>query len=69
MVVRVAAVETPVQSTLGLEEWEMGAGMSAVRRSELLALLYGRTGKGIRWPVVAASMLAVWFSGEGETEG
>jgi hypothetical protein len=44
----------------------MGAGMSAVRRGELLTLLYGRrgerdgqTGKGIRLPVVQ-------FSGEGK---
>jgi hypothetical protein len=32
MVVRVAAVETLVQGMLRLREWEMGAGMSAVRR-------------------------------------
>jgi hypothetical protein len=39
MVVRAVTVETPVRSALGLGEWEMGAGMSAVRRGELLALL------------------------------
>jgi hypothetical protein len=38
-VVRAAAVGTLVQSALGLGEWEIGAGMSAVRRGELLALL------------------------------
>jgi hypothetical protein len=39
MMVRAAVVGTPVQSTLGLGELEMGAGMSAVRRDELLTLL------------------------------
>jgi hypothetical protein len=34
-------VETLVQNALGLGEWEMGGQMSAVRRGELLALLYG----------------------------
>jgi hypothetical protein len=34
-----AAVRTPVRSALRLEEWEKGAGMSVVRRGELLALL------------------------------
>jgi hypothetical protein len=29
----------------------------------------GRTGKGIRRPVVVASMPAVWFSGEGKWRG
>jgi hypothetical protein len=38
-VVRAAAVGTPVRSTLGLGEWEMGAGMGVVRRVELLTLL------------------------------
>jgi hypothetical protein len=38
-VVRVVAVVTLVRSTLGLGEWEMGAGMSVVRRDQLLALL------------------------------
>jgi hypothetical protein len=38
MVVRAATVRTPVQSALRLGEWEMGAGMSVVRRGELLAL-------------------------------
>jgi hypothetical protein len=38
-VVRAAAVGTLVWSALGLGEWEMGAGMGAVRRGELLALL------------------------------
>jgi hypothetical protein len=37
--VRAAAVETPVQIMLRLGEWEMGVGMSVVRRGELLALL------------------------------
>jgi hypothetical protein len=32
MVVRAAAVRTSVQGTLRLGEWEMGVGMSAVRR-------------------------------------
>jgi hypothetical protein len=71
-VVRVMAVRTLVCSVLGLREREMGAGMSAVRRGELLALLYGwgerggQTGKGIRRPVVVASMPAVQFGGEGK---
>jgi hypothetical protein len=50
--------------------------MSAVRRGELLTLLKGqrgerggRTGKRIRWPVVAASMSVVRFSGEGKQRG
>jgi hypothetical protein len=38
-VVRAAAVGTLVRRVLGLREWEMGAGMSAVRRGEVLALL------------------------------
>jgi hypothetical protein len=39
MVVRAAAVGTPVRNVLGLGELEMGAGMGAVRRGELLDLL------------------------------
>jgi hypothetical protein len=39
MVVRAAVVKTPVQSALRLREWEMGVGMSVVRRGELLTLL------------------------------
>jgi hypothetical protein len=38
-VVRAAAVRTLVRSALRLGEWEMGAGMGAVRRGELLTLL------------------------------
>jgi hypothetical protein len=37
--VRAAVVGTPVRSMLVLGEWEMGGGMSAVRRGELLTLL------------------------------
>jgi hypothetical protein len=36
---RAATVGTPVWSMLELGEWEMGGGMSAGRRGELLALL------------------------------
>jgi hypothetical protein len=46
MVVRAAVVKTPVQSALRLREWEMGVGMSVVRRGELLTLLLGRRGSG-----------------------
>jgi hypothetical protein len=45
-VVRAAAIGTPMRSTLRLGEWEMWGGMSAVRRRELLTLLYGRRGAG-----------------------
>jgi hypothetical protein len=38
-VVRATTVGTPVRSALRLGEWEMGVGMGAVRRGELLALL------------------------------
>jgi hypothetical protein len=38
-VVRAAVVETSVRIVLGLGEWEMGVGMSVVRRGELLFLL------------------------------
>jgi hypothetical protein len=47
--------------------------MSAVRRGEVLALLWGwrgerggQTGKGIGRPVVAASMPVIRFDGEGK---
>jgi hypothetical protein len=39
MVVRAEAVGTPVRSVLGLEEWEMGVGKSAVRRGDLRSVL------------------------------
>jgi hypothetical protein len=68
--------EAQCGETRGTESGKWGAGMSVVRRGELLALLYGRkgeqggrTGKGIDWPVVAASMPVVRFAGEWKRRG
>jgi hypothetical protein len=54
----------------------MGAVVSAVRRGELLTLLYGRRGErggrmgeGIGRSVVAASLPVVRFGGEGKWRG
>jgi hypothetical protein len=39
MVVRAVAVETPVRSVLGLEQWETGGGDVCGEEGELLTLL------------------------------
>jgi hypothetical protein len=75
MVVRVAAVETPLWSTLELGEWEMGGGNESGEEGQAPHPFIGSeggaggTGKGIGQPVVAASMLVVWFGGEGKQRG
>jgi hypothetical protein len=75
-VVRAAAVETPVRSALGLREWEMGGGDECGEEGRAPCPFIGSegewgdgTGKGIRRPVVAASMSAIWFGGEGKRRG
>jgi hypothetical protein len=72
-VVRAAAVGTLVRSALRLREWEMGGGDECGEEERAPRPFIGsegerggRTGKGIRRPVVAASMPAIRFSGEGK---
>jgi hypothetical protein len=67
---------TPVQSTLGLREWEMGGGDECGEEGRDPHPFIGsegergvRTGKGTGRPVVVASMTAVRFGGEGKGRG
>jgi hypothetical protein len=75
-VVRAAQVETPMRRALGLREWEMGGGDECGEEGRAPRPFIGsegerggRTGKGIRRSVVAASMSAVQFSGVGKRRG
>jgi hypothetical protein len=74
--VRAAAAGTLVRGALGLREWEMGRGDECGEEGRAPHPFIGsegerggRTGKEIGRPVVASSMPAIQFSGEGKWRG